>query len=200
MDTNKIHGAMLAIMRDVPAIGKDSRNQQQNFNFRGIDAVYNELHALMAKHGVYTTSDVLSEHHEERQTAKGGTLLYRIYRIAYTFHAEDGSSVTSTVVGEGMDSGDKASNKALAIAHKYALLQAFMVPTSDMPDPDAESHEVTRHVPSMKEITEGLRACQTMAELVQKAKGYRPYVITEEDKEIMNAVYTDCKAKLNEGA
>jgi hypothetical protein len=152
-----IHESMLAIMRAVPAIGKDSRNESQHFNFRGIDAVYNELHSLMAANGVFTTSEILSEHHEERTSSKGSALTYRVYQVRYTFWAADGSHVQSCVVGEGMDSGDKASNKALAIAHKYALLQAFMIPTSDMVEPDADSpealpHKTNNRAPSADEV------------------------------------------------
>ena len=47
-------------------------------------------------------------------------------------------------LGEGMDSGDKASNKAMAIAYKYALFQVFCIPTEEMTDPDGESYE-TKH-------------------------------------------------------
>src|SRR5690606_6278200 len=63
------------------------------------------------------------------------------------FHATDGSSVSTEVEGEGMDSGDKSSNKAMAVAHKYAILQAFCIPTEDMPDPDAEVHQPTPKPP-----------------------------------------------------
>ena len=45
------------------------------------------------------------------------------------------------MIGEGMDSGDKASNKALAVAFKYACFQVFCIPTEEMKDPDAECHE-----------------------------------------------------------
>ena len=38
-----------------------------------------------------------------------------------------------------MDSGDKATNKAMAIAMKYALFQVFCIPTDEMKDPDAET-------------------------------------------------------------
>ena len=47
-----------------------------------------------------------------------------------------------TVIGEGMDPGDKATNKALSIAFKYACFQLFCIPTEEMRDPDAEVHEV----------------------------------------------------------
>jgi hypothetical protein len=42
-----------------------------------------------------------------------------------------------------MDSGDKASNKAMSVAMKYAMFQMFMIPTEEMVDPDGESHDVT---------------------------------------------------------
>jgi hypothetical protein len=137
-----IHEKIIAILADSDAIAKDKRNQSQGFNFRGIDDVYNSLHPLLAKHGVFSTTQVLAERSEERQTANGGTLIYRILTVKFTFYAADGSNVESVMIGEGMDSGDKASNKAMAIAHKYALLQLLAIPTEDAKDPDADSHNV----------------------------------------------------------
>lgn len=131
------------VMRSLEAIGKDRRNAAQGFQFRGIDDIYNELHQHLAKHGVFTVPTVLSERTEERTTKSGGALLYRILRISYRFFAVDGSSIEATVIGEGMDSGDKSANKAMAVAHKYALLQVFAIPTVDAKDPDEETHAVT---------------------------------------------------------
>jgi len=139
MDKQMIHEKIIAILADADAISKDRRNQQQGFNFRGIDDVYNALHPLLAKHGVFSTTEVIAERSEERQTAKGGTLIYRILTVRFTFYAADGSHVESVIIGEGMDSGDKASNKAMAVAHKYALLQLLAIPTEDEKDPDAVS-------------------------------------------------------------
>ena len=137
-----IYKKIAAILADSDAIGKDRINNQQGFRFRGIDDVYNSLHPILAKHGVFSTTTVLEDRTEERQSARGGTLIYRILKVQFTFYAEDGSFVQSVVIGEGMDSGDKASNKAMAIAHKYALLQLLAIPTEDAKDPDAESHDV----------------------------------------------------------
>jgi hypothetical protein len=140
----QIFKAIIAIQRDMEAIGKTKRNQSQGFNFRGIDDVYNAIHPLLAKHGVFTVPEVLEDRTEERQTKNGGALIYRVLKIKYTFFAEDGSSVSATVIGEGMDSGDKASNKAMSIAHKYAFFQVFSIPTEGVAasDPDNYSHEV----------------------------------------------------------
>jgi len=131
-----------AIMADVGAIGKNRENDSQHYSFRGIDDVYNELHELLAKHKVFTVPEILTERHEERKSRSGSLLIYRIFSIRYTFYAEDGSSVAAVVVGEGMDSGDKAGNKAMSVAHKYALLQVFCIPTDDPKDPENDSPQV----------------------------------------------------------
>lgn len=138
----EIYGLIGQAMREIGAIGKDSKNQQQGFMYRGIDAVYNALNPVMAKLGLFICPEVLDQTREERQTANGRNLIYSVMTIKYTIYAPDGSSVSCVVVGEGMDSGDKASNKAMSVAMKYAAFQLFMIPTEEMKDPDAETHEV----------------------------------------------------------
>jgi hypothetical protein len=138
----KIYAAMAGVMNDMVAIGKDKKNQQQGFNYRGIDDAYNALQPIMAKNGVFNTPEVLEKWREERTNAKGTILAFTVLRMKYTFYADDGSHVSCIVEGEGMDSGDKSSNKAMAIAHKYALMQTFCVPTEITDDPDAQVHEV----------------------------------------------------------
>ena len=123
----------------MPAIGKNKKNTTQGFMFRGIDDVMNTFQPLLAKHKVFMVPQILEQTREERQTSKGGTLIYSICKIKYIFYAEDGSSIEAIVVGEGMDSGDKATNKAMAIAMKYAMFQVFCIPTEEMRDPDGET-------------------------------------------------------------
>ena len=127
------------IISEIPAIGKTKENIQQKFKYRGIDDVMNAMQPLLAKYKVFIVPEVLEQTREERQTQKGGTLIYSICKIQYTFYAEDGSHVSAITIGEGMDSGDKATNKAMAIAMKYALFQVFCIPTDEMKDPDAET-------------------------------------------------------------
>ena len=126
-------------MTDIGSIGKDSYNPQQKFKYRGVDAVMNSLHPVMQKYGLFAVPDVLNQVREERITDKGGTLKYSILTVKYTMFAPDGSSVCATVIGEGMDSGDKASNKAMSVAFKYAMFQLFCIPTEDFIDPDSET-------------------------------------------------------------
>lgn len=133
---------MAQVMREITSIGKNSKNTAQGFKFRGIDAVYNELHGLLAKHGIITLPQAGTPITEERINKNGTTLRFVQLPMSYVFVHEDGSSMQCHVIGEGMDSGDKATNKAMAIAHKYALLQTFLIPTEDQVDPDAETYEV----------------------------------------------------------
>lgn len=128
-----------AVMAEIGAIGKNSQNEKQGFMYRGVDAVMNALNPAFIKHKLFVTPEVISQKREERVTEKGKNLIYSILLVKYTFYAEDGSSVFVIVPGEGMDSGDKASNKAMSSAFKYACFQVFCIATEEMKDPDAET-------------------------------------------------------------
>lgn len=139
MEGKKIYQAIVNVMGELGAIGKEKKNQQQGFMYRGVDDVMNALQPLLKKHGVFIVPEVLEHTREERSTKSGGTLIYSIMKIRHHFFAEDGSEVVSTTIGEGMDSADKSSNKAMAIAFKYACFQVFCIPTEGMDDPDGET-------------------------------------------------------------
>lgn len=134
------------IMQEMEAVKKAKRTQEggRSFAYRGIDDVMNAMWPLLSKYHVFVIPEVLEHHREERTTKKDSTLLYSILRIRYSFVAEDGSSIQAITIGEGMDSGDKASNKAMAVAFKYALFQVFCIPTEDMAasDPDGQVYSV----------------------------------------------------------
>ena len=155
-----IYETISAVMNDIGAVGKNSKNEQQKFMFRGIDAVMNALAPALQKHKLFIVPEVLEHTREERTKRsvdyngieKVTTLIYSICKIKYRFIAEDGSYIESVVIGEGMDSGDKATNKAMSIAFKYACFQVFCIPTEEMVDPDAECHEVIPEEPK-KAIT-----------------------------------------------
>lgn len=146
-----IYETITAVMAEIGSVGKESRNSQQGFMYRGIDAVMNALNPALVKHKLFVVPEILDQSRKERQTAKGGNLIYSICTIKYTFYAEDGSSISATVIGEGMDSGDKATNKAMSIAFKYACFQVFCIPTEEMKDPDAETMPPSKPVYATKE-------------------------------------------------
>ncbi len=140
-----VYQAINAVQKDLSVIGitKDRRNTQQGYNFRGIDDVFNALSPLLAKHGLCILPRVTERDQVERQSAKGGTLFFVTVGMEFDFIAAgDGSKHTIKTFGEAMDSADKATNKAMSAAYKYAALQAFAIPTEADNDTESHHHEV----------------------------------------------------------
>jgi hypothetical protein len=125
-------------------ISKAHRNSQgAGYNFRGIDDVYNAVAPLLAEHGLCILPRMISRTCEERQSKSGGALFYVTVEAEFDLVcAEDGSKHTVRTFGEAMDSGDKATNKAMSAAYKYAAFQAFAIPTEGDNDADAHTYEV----------------------------------------------------------
>jgi hypothetical protein len=146
-----IYKAMADVMRDIPAVTKDQKNTAQGFKFRGIDQFINSLYPALTKHKVFMAPKCVSSSHElkdvTRSNGKHGVDKHVHLMMEYTFYAEDGSSVTvGPLPSEGLDSGDKATNKALSAALKYALIQTFSIPTEDMEEADFTSPEMGKTV------------------------------------------------------
>lgn len=134
-------------MTEIGFIGKDQKNQAQGFKFRGIDQFVNALYPALTKYGVFMAPRCVKEEHELKDVTRGsgkqGVDKHVTLLMEYDFFAEDGSKVTiGPIPAEGLDSGDKATNKALSAALKYALIQTFSVPTEDMAEADLESPEI----------------------------------------------------------
>lgn len=145
MTTQHVYKAIAAISQQmgVEGIEKSRRNQQQGFMFRGIDDVLNALNPMLAKNNLCILPFVLERHCDERQSAKGSALFYVTVKARFDFvSAEDGSKHEVVMYGEAMDSGDKATNKAMSAAYKYAAIQAFCIPTEGDNDADHTTHEV----------------------------------------------------------
>ena len=137
--TPTIHAALAAVMIDVGAVSKDGRNESQNFNFRGIDAVVNAVGPALRAHGVLTLPIVEDAHYEQVEVGRNRSLMRQCtLKIRWRFVGPAGDYLDAVVVAEAMDSGDKATSKAHSVAYRTALLQVLCIPT-DEPDPDASS-------------------------------------------------------------
>ncbi len=136
-----IAAVTLALSKD--GIGKNQKNAQQGYKFRGIDDVYNELSPILAANKLCMLPRALGRQVVERQTKSGGVLFYVTLEVEFDLvSAEDGSIHVIRTYGEAMDSADKATNKAMAAAYKYAAMQAFCIPTTGDNDADATTHEI----------------------------------------------------------
>lgn len=134
-------------------ISKDRTNTQQgaSYKFRSIDDIYNTVSPLLAENELCILPRMISRIRDERQSNSGKALFYVTVEAEFDFvSAEDGSKHTVRTFGEAMDSGDKATNKAMSAAYKYAAFQAFAIPTEGDNDADAHTHEV--EVPRISEM------------------------------------------------
>ena len=184
-------------------IAKARKNEQQKYQFRGIDDVYNALSPILAKHSLCIIPRVMNREVVERKSNSGGALFSVSLHVAFDLvSAIDGSKHEAITYGEAMDSGDKATNKAMSAAYKYLAMQLFCIPTEGDNDADATTHTVTAEAMATDEqvaqlqdyhIVEGLTpaARKKIGELLSLARrNALPYARAE-------AALTTLKEKLN---
>lgn len=134
-----IHVATLAVMKEVGVIGKTRENPNQKYKFRGIDDVVERVGPLMAKHGIVCAPRVL-EYKSAFVTSSNGKPMAHVHAVVeHRYSAADGSFELVTTIGEAMDTGDKASPKAMSIALKYSHTEFFQIATFES-DRDTEEH------------------------------------------------------------
>ena len=198
----KVYQAINAVQRALAksGISKDRKNKQgSGYMFRGIDDVYNAVSPLLAEHGLCILPRMLSRICEERASKSGGALFYVTVEAEFDFvSAEDGSKHTVKTFGEAMDSGDKATNKAMSAAYKYAAFQAFAIPTEGDNDADSHTHEVAPK-PAQKPVAafDVAKACDyiSKAETQAKAQHYADAAFeratTDDERKKINAALSN---------
>ena len=189
----KVYEKIAAVTAELSKIGisKDSKNQSQGYAFRGIDAVYGALSPLLSKHGLCILPRVTDRQVIERQNRQGTALFYVTLTVEFDFvAAEDGSKHTVITVGEAMDSGDKASNKAMSAAYKYAAFQAFCIPTEGDNDADSQTHEVAAAT-----TDPAVEAAVQLAATIEELNGIWKSLNANERKVHLN-LFSEKKSKL----
>jgi hypothetical protein len=173
-ETKKVYSAINGVQLAISKIGiaKDQKNHQgAGYMFRGIDSIYNALAPLLAENKLCVLPRMISRECVERSSKSGGALFYVVVEAEFDFvSAEDGSMHTIRTFGEAMDSSDKATNKAMSAAYKYAAFQTFCIPTEGDNDADASTPVpvpvVLRPCPD-NTFTEGM---PKLVELLKKGK------------------------------
>lgn len=209
-----VQQSLAAVMADVQAVRKTDRNQQQGFNFRGIDAVVNAVGPALRKHAVLVLPTVVEFTQGTVEVGRNRTPMGHVtVKVQYTFVGPEGDTLAATVVGEAMDSGDKAVAKAMSVAFRTALLQSLALPT-DEPDPDASSYEraapaaqstskravVTEQSGADQSVVDAmlrtLEVLETADGLAQVADNLRTLDLTEGQRESLVAAYQAAKARI----
>jgi hypothetical protein len=134
--------AKLKVMASVPYIQKE-RKPGLNYSFAGEAAIIEKLHPAFREAGLVwavTGCEVVAS--EQYSTKSGASMNRVMVKATYSLtHAESGQAEQIQAVGEGADSGDKATSKAMTSALKYALRQTFLIETGDDPDHTPSEHQ-----------------------------------------------------------
>lgn len=171
-------------MADVGAVGKTGRNEKQGYNFRGIDAVVSAVSPALRAQGVVVSPTVIDYTYETVEIGQNRTPMGHV-RVIVRFAFTDGSeTLEATVPGEAMDSGDKATAKAMSVAFRTCLLQTLCLPT-DEADPDEHSYERTSSAPV---VNERHPAAQEPDQPLRQAPGGNATLATEQQKKMIWAI------------
>jgi hypothetical protein len=136
---------LLEAKRRVGAIGKGGqfidRQGKKVYDFRGIDDVVNTVSPIFADLGILGPLPVGTAAETRDITTTGGSKMREVtVGVTYRFHGPI-DHLDVNVPGEAMDSGDKATPKAMSVALRIALLQALLIPTKELaPDPDSQNY------------------------------------------------------------
>jgi hypothetical protein len=174
MSAPKVYSAINAVAAELArtGIGKLRTNQQEKYQFRGIDDVYNRLSPALAAHKLCILPRVQERTCAERNGHQGSVLISVSVKVAFDLvSAEDGSVHAIETYGEALDAGDKATSKAITAAFKYAVLQTFCIPVVGTEDADSTTHRLRRddHVPEpvqgwqqwTADISDTVSVCET---------------------------------------
>lgn len=198
MTTARVYQAITAITLQMSqdGISKSRKNEQQGYRFRGIDDVLNALSSMLAKNNLCILPSVLERQCEERTSSNGKALFYVTVKVRFDFvSAEDGSKHEVVMYGEAMDSADKATNKAMSAAYKYAAIQAFCIPTEGDNDADGTTHDIAAKTSSdpnpNSEIVDQFRSAKDIQSLTKVMNG-----LSQEEKRLYTGHFNSRMAEL----
>ena len=173
----KVYQAINAVQSALAKIGitKSRTNSQgSGYKFRGIDDIFNTISPLLAEHNLCILPRVLSRDCIERLSKSGGALFYITVEVEFDFvSSEDGSKHTVKTFGEAMDSGDKATNKAMSAAYKYAAIQAFAIPTEGDNDTENQTYEIQTSTVNQNQMADLLAAMDEVITIKELQEAYK---------------------------
>ena len=121
------------VMGKVERVPKNGYNSFHKYKYVQESDLVDHVRKFMVEDGLVLFNNV-------REYEVNGEIA--IATIEFTLCCTDtGESVTSTVVAEGQDKGDKKFYKAMAGATKYYLMKTFLIPTGDDPEADIQTDQ-----------------------------------------------------------
>ena len=129
--------ALFAAQKEMGDIGKSGHNDHQHYNYANLADFNSVVVPALEKNGLVLYESV-ARHTDSpgRQTKNGVANGCYLAVVGTLVHVESGESLSVSAWGEGQDSGDKSTYKAITGARKYLRAMFFNLVTTDDPEKD----------------------------------------------------------------
>lgn len=129
----KLFLKMTNVMGKVKHVPKNGYNSFHKYQYSTEADVVDSVRKFMSEEGLAMFTSVVT--HEVKGEIATVTIDFTLAC------AETGETITSRLIGQGQDKGDKAFYKAYAGATKYFLMKTFLIPTGDDPEADTRTDQ-----------------------------------------------------------
>lgn len=145
-----------AIYGTIDKIEKHGHNKFQNYDYIRAADVTNAIRKALMDQRVYAEINFVFDgpvYNIVREKSPSAPFSAVNVRCSIVFHDLDSTeTLTSSGLGTGADTGDKAAYKAMTGALKYALKNGFLVPDEADPEADERMDEGTRSADEMPDF------------------------------------------------
>lgn len=214
---NNIYKRMLAIQSELATVAKNltvSTGGKSSYRAVGEKDILDAVKPLEQKYGVYSypvDRDIVDSGEMEKQGSNGYSTISRylrirtVYRFVNIDNPDDHIDILS--YADGIDSGDKATGKAMTYCDKYALMKAYKISTGE--DPDQKASEEYTAVKKDRPSTQDLVMLRAMSAdgTINEMKVLEYYNVQSfeelskaQAKEVMKVGYQKRAVKASEGA
>lgn len=165
------------------------------------------IRPVMIANGLTISPMGIAQLHHDQYQNKSGTPTNRIVGV-FTFRLShtSGESMEVAALGEGVDTGDKASYKAATGALKYALRQTMLIETGDDPDevtpePRSVARETKPELSIEERTKNAVEFAKKLVDLFAMFKGGDAKAFVMENQKMYDAClkYPEAEAILQEG-
>lgn len=173
----EIYNKILEAQKAVKGLEKNGTGPatQGGYSFLAVDDVLKKIKPLLDEHGIIVLPTLVDHGFEftkanakdDSRVPKYATTAWVKYQFDF-IAVEDASKLSTTVIGEGADTSDKAIRKATTSAWKIALIQTFALITGEA-DPDSQDGA---NVPDQGNADSGRKSpAERHVERIERAKG-----------------------------
>ena len=142
MSDMTVFQAINEVSKRVGSLAKEGFNSHQQYNFRGIDQLITAVQPVLNEVGLVIIPRVITHESMDRHTDKN-IQRWCTVEVQYTLVGPAGDTTEAVMVGEAVDTADKAMNKAMSNAAKYFYFQTFWFGVGGMDDGDFDHIEAT---------------------------------------------------------